>query len=69
MTLQLTPLSVLTPTVTKVAIRYQFTATVRIVRLLSSNKLNCSLDCTRLMTVSVSVSFCLCKIDRLYVLK
>jgi hypothetical protein len=45
------------------------TATVWIVCLLAINKLTCSLECIRLMTVFVSVFVCLCKVDRLYVLQ
>ena len=44
------------------------TVTVWIVRLLSSNKLNCSLECIRLMTAPVSVFVCICKNDSLLIL-
>jgi len=64
---QITP-SVFRPIVTKVAFRYQVTATVWIVCFLLSKKLNCSVQCIRLMAVSVSVFVCHFKIDRLHVL-
>jgi len=55
MTLHETTLSVSPPTVTHDTFQYQIPATVRIERILFSNKVYSSLECTKLMPLPVCV--------------